>query len=422
MNWSKKIIFLLLLFGSGVALQAQKGLNYGMVEQKTMQYYLLQQWDSLNWLGNRALRAGFDSYSLRYRLGEAAFKQRKYWKSIRHFENALDFDPHDPYSQEFLFYSYWYDGRPADAWLSSKSFGDLFFQYHQLNRRQLLEYINLEGGLKNSNILEIKPMGYGSLGMGHRPGLRWQYYHSISYLQQQFLANQIAQTEYFGILRFQAAKGIGIFLSGRYLNGQIDRAVPDPETGPLARLHTQIEQKGWIGAGGLEFSAGRWTISPFLGGSHAPVHTRTIRSIGNGQGNMAGIVLVDSTGLQPTWQGGVDVLFRLHPAIRIGVQPNALVQNDSIRYFFGAQLQWLPTRRWSFGVHYFHEPLTDYFEAGGAVFDNGISVLHQRWRGQAGWQASKHLYLYGMYQWEKREFESRPFYYHTFITGINFIL
>ncbi|MCB9284804.1 MAG: tetratricopeptide repeat protein [Lewinellaceae bacterium] len=422
MKWFKKIIFLLFFLGSGVALQAQKELNYGLVEQKTLQYYLLQQWDSLNRIGNRALRAGIDSYALRYRLGEAAFKQRKYWKSIRHFEKALTFNTHDPYSQEFLFYSYLYNGRPADAWLCSKPFGRLFYQYHQLNPRQLLEYINLEGGLKNSNIVEIKPLGYGSVGMSHRPGLRWRYYHSISYLQQRFLANQIEQYEYFGSLHLQAAKGIGIYLSGHYLNGGIDRTVPDMDTGPFARLHTQIEQKGWVGAAGLEFSAGRWTISPFLGGSHAPVHTRTTRTIGNGPGNMMSTVLIDSTGILPTWQGGVDLLFRLHPAIRIGVQPNVLVQNDSIRYFFGAQLQWLPAGRWSFGVHYLHEPLTDYFEAGGAVFDNGISIMRQRLRGQAGWQVSKHLYLYGMYQWENREFEGRPFFYHTFITGINFIL
>ncbi|MBK7410472.1 MAG: hypothetical protein IPJ40_21870 [Saprospirales bacterium] len=376
----------------------------------------------MQWIGKQAIRADIDYYALRYRMGEAAFKQRKYWNSIRHFEKTLHFNSADPYAQEYLFYSYWYTGRPSDAWLRSKQFGPGFLKQHQLSRSQWLEYINMEGGVKISNIIDIHTLGYGTFGVGHRPGLRWSYFHAINHVQQQFLADQITQTDYFGILRFQAAKGLGVYLSGRYLQGQIDRNVAAFENGFPMRINTQILQQGWTAMGGLELSGGRWTVSPFLGRSYTPVQTRTMRTTFGGNGNIMGKVLTDTTKVISTWQGGVDFLYWLHPAIRVGFQPNALVQNGSVRYFFGAQLQWIPTNRWSFGVHYLHEPLQDYLESGGAVFDNSISILHQRWRGQTAWQVSKRVQLYGIYQWENREFDGQPIYYNTFITGIKFIL
>ena len=84
-------------------------------ETITLRLYYEQKWDSLLMIGEEAISKDYDYFFMRTRVGRAAFEKQLYIKAAKHFEKALEFNENDAFSIEYLYYSYRYSGREAEA-------------------------------------------------------------------------------------------------------------------------------------------------------------------------------------------------------------------------------------------------------------------------------------------------------------------
>lgn len=120
----RKTAILFLLIAISFWGKSQDTLNFVNIEQQTAQYYFAAQWDSLIIVGNEGLEIGYDYFYLRLRLGVAYYYQGKYSKAIIHLEKARLFNTQDEFANSYLYLSYKYMGRNADAEIIGKTLSD----------------------------------------------------------------------------------------------------------------------------------------------------------------------------------------------------------------------------------------------------------------------------------------------------------
>ena len=115
-------LLLLVVPGTG----AQDPVDFNTINRETYRLYIAQEWDSVIFMGKRALKQEMDFYYLRMRLGIARYNQENYRKAAGHFKKALEFNHGDPVALEYLYYSRLFSGQSEQAKLVRKQFkGDL---------------------------------------------------------------------------------------------------------------------------------------------------------------------------------------------------------------------------------------------------------------------------------------------------------
>jgi len=123
LNSYRKIIliisvwFVLLTIAPGQAV-----MDFTSLDKQTYELYLEKKWKDLISLGKNGLDNGFDFFYLRMRIGIAYYDLRNYRRAIPHFRKALFFNSKDQYANEYLYYSYLFSGRNADAINLSEKF------------------------------------------------------------------------------------------------------------------------------------------------------------------------------------------------------------------------------------------------------------------------------------------------------------
>jgi len=195
------ILVITFLLISNYSYSKKDTLDFKTVDFKTYGYYMNQNWDSLIFLGNKALDNNIDYYYLRIRIGVAYFEKHKYQKAIIHFEHALKFNSQSEFAMEYLYYSYIYSGRETEASLLSKSFSDSLKSKTKLSKFKIVSGVYADGGYiisnnekKNQNIdfdgsenlfgeADLaKDKYYFHLGLQHNFGKKLSIYHSYNYL------------------------------------------------------------------------------------------------------------------------------------------------------------------------------------------------------------------------------------------------
>lgn len=111
------IWFVLLTIAPGQAV-----VNFTSLDKQTYELYLEKRWKDLISLGKNGLDSGIDYFYLRMRIGIAYYELGNYRRAIPHFRKALVFNSKDQYANEYLYYSYLFSGRNADAINFSKKF------------------------------------------------------------------------------------------------------------------------------------------------------------------------------------------------------------------------------------------------------------------------------------------------------------
>jgi tetratricopeptide (TPR) repeat protein len=107
-------------------LKGQEKTDFQTIHTGTYRMYLAGEWDSLIAMGKQALDQETDYYYLRIRMGIACYSKENYMKAAGHFQKALDFNPADPVTLEYLYYARLFSGQPEQAGLVRKQFrGDL---------------------------------------------------------------------------------------------------------------------------------------------------------------------------------------------------------------------------------------------------------------------------------------------------------
>ncbi len=181
----RRIIIILLLSLSYLSSRAQVKLNYAWYDKQTYQLYQEKNWSRLMELGRSSIKAGYDFYYLRMRLGMACYDQEHYRAAIAHFEEAINFNE-DPLAIEYLYYSYKFSGRTMDANL-------LYAKYkNQLKSRDIssttgfITGLYTEAGLKiiSPGNSEFGPLLYAHIGAEQQLGSRLNLYHGYMRLSQ----------------------------------------------------------------------------------------------------------------------------------------------------------------------------------------------------------------------------------------------
>jgi hypothetical protein len=95
--------------------------DFKTLDKKTYDYYINGDYRNLKLTGDSMLAKGMDYYYLRMRLGISAYNNQLYSSAVKHFNKALDFSSLDTISREYIYNSYLFSGRKADANLYLKS-------------------------------------------------------------------------------------------------------------------------------------------------------------------------------------------------------------------------------------------------------------------------------------------------------------
>lgn len=115
-NKSFKIAFCLsfgILLSTGI--KAQENSDWIKSDISTYRQYVNMQWDSLIAEGNQYIEKGVDYYYLRIRLGIACYVKQNYVGAIGHLNKALELNPGDQLTIEYLYYSNLYRGNDFEA-------------------------------------------------------------------------------------------------------------------------------------------------------------------------------------------------------------------------------------------------------------------------------------------------------------------
>jgi hypothetical protein len=85
------------------------------LDQQTYDYFMKGDYKNLKKTADTMLSHGMDYYYLRMRLGILAYNKQLYSSALKHFSKALEFSSLDTISREYIYFSYLFSGRNADA-------------------------------------------------------------------------------------------------------------------------------------------------------------------------------------------------------------------------------------------------------------------------------------------------------------------
>jgi hypothetical protein len=91
------------------------------LDKRTYDLFIKSDYKNLKKTADTMFSKGMDYYYLRLRLGILSFNKQLYSSSTKHFSKAAEFNPMDTVSNSYIYYSYLYSGRKADAALYLKS-------------------------------------------------------------------------------------------------------------------------------------------------------------------------------------------------------------------------------------------------------------------------------------------------------------
>jgi hypothetical protein len=113
------LIIIAFLFAFSANLFAQN--DFKTLDKQTYDYFINGDYKNLKNSADLMLLQGIDYYYLRMRLGILAYNSQLYSEALRNFTKAIEFSSLDTISREYIYYSYLFSGRKADANLYLKS-------------------------------------------------------------------------------------------------------------------------------------------------------------------------------------------------------------------------------------------------------------------------------------------------------------
>ncbi|MCF8297159.1 MAG: hypothetical protein K9J13_06400 [Saprospiraceae bacterium] len=230
---------------------SQNTMNFKTVESETYSAFTLSEWDSLISIGNRAIDAGIDYYYLRVRIGIAYFNKSNFRQAAKHFEKAMAFNSQDETNLEYLYYSYLYSKRIADANALVDKFSDALKQKLNVLNPKIINSVYFEAGpILSNNILKngnkdldmqaniygeadfVDDVFYSHIGLRHNLNNKISLYHSYSNIniarQKLITIRNIdtldnyftKQNEYYINARFYLTKGLSICPAFHFINNK----------------------------------------------------------------------------------------------------------------------------------------------------------------------------------------------------------
>ena len=140
----RKLIFVISVWFALLTIApGQEVRNFTSLDKQTYELYLEKNWKDLISLGKNGLDNGIDYFYLRMRIGIAYYELGNYCRAIPHFRKALVFNSKDLFANEYLYYSYLFSGRNADAINLSEKFGSKLKNKLKIKKATRLKSISI---------------------------------------------------------------------------------------------------------------------------------------------------------------------------------------------------------------------------------------------------------------------------------------
>lgn len=212
----------LFLFGSFGPAKAE-ALSLELADSLSYQYYLAADWDQLLVLGKQAQKEGIDFKYLQQRLGYACFMQKQYYKSIRHYQQALKFDPQDKLTQLYLYYNGLNTGMRSFArYYAGKLAKTDFEQYTEDSGFRPLDAIDVEYSYKLAAHNQRDNANYQRFGINTFLTYQLSLYQSVSrFRQRSDQVNLSKQNEYYALLGWTPLQRLSLGLAYHYVDTKV---------------------------------------------------------------------------------------------------------------------------------------------------------------------------------------------------------
>ncbi len=185
----------------------------------TYQHYLLSQWDSVIFYGNRALDQKTDHYYMRMRLGIAYYTKNNFLTAAHHFERGLIFEPASLDAKKYLYYSYLFTNRLQQAESVIRNLNKNELNNFTQTRASWIHSFHISGGNKFSDQKKVKGnQSYFSASASHGLTAQIQWRHQYAYVKQS-LANKvsISQHQYYAAMPWYIHRRIVIMPAVHFL-------------------------------------------------------------------------------------------------------------------------------------------------------------------------------------------------------------
>ncbi len=370
--------------------------DYRTTEAGTLGYFNQKNWKALAALGDSALAEGLDYYALRYRMGVAFYEKKDYWRSARHFGQALHFNSADPLSQEYLYYALLFSGRDDEAFFVSKKFGEALREKLQIRPVKAVDWMYAEAGRKLSTAPDsVGDMTFASFWLGHRLGYRWRLTQALVWLQLPVKTQVINQYEYYLRSRYSFSRS---FRGMAAIHYAFAKATPQPEQ--------RLEEADWAVQLGAEKRWGRVAVAPYF----AHIATRVTQ-----------FPEEPAVYTVATWQGGISTsivpAFGRSPLFIKGMAAWHHSQGTG-RLIWSAEARWQLTPKLAAEMGYSKSGAGYFLENDASLFNNAISLTEERFSLLLSRTLSGRWMLFAGGQREKKRDSYTDFFYNTFLLGI----
>ncbi len=186
-------------------------LNSQVVEDSTYAMYLRGDWKQLQQFSREALKQHIDYYYLRERLGIAYYMQQKYQLAAPQFEKAYAFNSGDELNNEYLFFSYAFDGRYNEALKLSRHFSPELKKKTYTTKPAPVNLAMLEFTVKVPESSSVGlPFYFVTLGLNHRISKGFSAFHAYSYSTQKYTRGIYQEHRYYLSANITLPKGVSI--------------------------------------------------------------------------------------------------------------------------------------------------------------------------------------------------------------------
>jgi hypothetical protein len=350
MRYLQFLIFLLSFPAFGQDQQPQ-------AELTSYTWYLGGQWDSLFIHRKELIRnSGQDYFFMRYRLGEAAFRLKKYRIAIEEFEHAITLNSADTFSLKYLEVALREAGRTQEAVLAGQKLIQLGATKLPRYKIRSMNYLMAEVGRKVSDSKDIGNLNYTSFSCGLLPTPRLLVHASYSNVRQTKYYGEVLQHMFSGNARWQSKHGVSFRGHFSYLDVSVNY-------NDNSNRYLQHQ----VGGLGVRKSAGNWDwdVSADIGNLNYEDQIQ----------QTAGI----------TWFPFSD------SRLLLNYQLISQQQEGSVFWVHKPSLQIGLSRTLWLGMEYYQGNTRNIIENNGFLINNAYDILHYRYIGSLNWYPSRHF-------------------------------
>lgn len=366
-------VVLCIMLMSAPAALAQSSASY---EEDTRYLYDMARWTALVQLSKRALDAGFETYSIRYRYSVALFETGRWNEAEQSLERTIELNPFDGDARTMLRDLYLRTGRHNEA--------------DRIRKVPFVRMFAIEYGQKSSDSDDVGILQYADLSLRHRLAKGSSVTWSVGGLDQDVYWGSISQRQGYA---------------------RIDQAFRSNFT--LTVAATALEYSYDVVANGTSDQDIAWTGSVELGKRFqdlAVVAQASITDVYDRKNRQLGVKLDTYPGLWASW--------------RVSVNPFLVADESLSKRGISASVHWYGRHNAELAISGYSSDAFNVVEDAGYIVNNSLDRTRYRVGLYAQRNIVRRVPVFSLVQYERKEERFFGFWYNSvnWFVGIKYQL